>query len=228
MPSFLTQVQKGLREENALRLSASDFAKRFFCSETTLRRKLRKHGTSFTAERNTVRVQVAFELLLRGYSVEQAGRRIGLTPDHFRVVFKRAYGFPPERIKLAATVAERLRGEPMSRTEPRQAERDDRLLQKLLVDIDASHPLNEWAKRLILVGHHPERQTAGYEEALREKERAAYRRQQDIEDAIAVAAIPIDDLDRIDVTLLLDQKEHRHEQMRWRANQRRRKARGTA
>lgn len=225
MPEFLVQVREMLREENALRLSASEFAKRLFCSESTLRRRLRAQGTSFVKERNAVRSHVALELLERGYSVGQAGRRVGLTPDHFRTIFKRAYGFSPQEVGRMVAIATRLQIEPRSRSDLKRAERDDRLLQDLLTGIDVSHPLNEWAKGLVLVGHHPERQTPAFVEELRKKEHAAYLRRRDQEDAEAVMAIPVDDLGDIDVALLLAQKEHRHEQMRWRANQRRRRTR---
>lgn len=223
MPSsFLSQVREALREENGPTLSAPGLAKRLFCSESTLHRKLRKDGTSFSKERNLARARVALVLLRRGYPVEQAGRRVGVTPDHLRVVMQDIYGISPERIKLAEAVARRLLVEPKNRQELIRAKRDDRLLQELLEDIGPAHPLNGWARGLVLSGHHPERDTVAYQEELREKERAAYARKRDQEEAEVVMAMSIDELDQIDVGGLLAERDHRADHMRWRANQLRR------
>jgi hypothetical protein len=135
------------------------------------------------------------------------------------------YRCSPAAIKRIVATAERLRQEPQNRRQLEHARHDDELLQELLEDFDASHPLYGWAKDLVLLGHHPERESAEYREQLKQKERLAYIRRSHREDAEMVLAIAVEDLDEVDVEGLLDQREHRREQMRWRANQRHRRRR---
>jgi AraC-like DNA-binding protein len=222
MASIRAEVQKALRQTGGLRLSAGQIAKRLYCSESTLRRHLRAEGTSFVKERKAARAEAAFELLKRRYPVEQAARRVGLSPDHLRLVMEEVYRFSPAAIKQMVVIAERLKQEPESRRQLELARRDDELLQGLLGHLDASHPLYEWAKDLVLLGHHPERESAKYREQLKQKERLAYIRQTQRQDAEAVTALSVEDLYEVDVESLLSEREHRQEHMRWRANQLRR------
>jgi AraC-like DNA-binding protein len=223
MASLLTEVQRQLSEEGGLRLSAAQMAKRLYCSERTLYRKLSAAGTSLVSERNAARVAAALAHLKNGYSVEQAARRVGLSADYLRVVMQEALGITPEKVKQIVRVSARLEKEPESRSELARTKLDDQLLQELIGDIGPTHPLYRWAKEIVLLGHKPERDSAAYKKKLREKELAAFRRRQDEVDATAVAALELEVLGDLDVDSLLSQREHREEHMRWRANQRRRR-----
>jgi AraC-like DNA-binding protein len=227
MASIRSEVQKALREENGLRISAGGLASRLYLSESALRRHLRAEGTSFVKERRVARAEAALELLKRGCPVERAARRVCLSPDHLRLVMEAVYGFSPGAIKRLAAIADRLRREPESRRQLALARREDESLQELVGDLDASHPLYGWARELVLLGHHPERESAEYEAQLKERERLAYIRRTHRRDAAAVMAMSIEDLDDVNVSALMAEKEHRQEQMRWRANQLRRERRAS-
>lgn len=216
------EVRAALREDDGLRLGAEQIARRLHCSASTLRRRLKTEQTSFTRERRAARAEAALEILKSGYPVEQAARRVGLSPDHMRHVLVEAYGFSPSRVKQMVAIALRLRDEPESRAQLEQARRDDELLGKLIGDLGATHPLYPWAKELIVLGYHPERESASYQEELKEKERQAYIRRRQRLDAAVVSGMAVEDLEELDVKGLLMEKEYRQGQMHWRANQRRR------
>jgi hypothetical protein len=148
-----------------------------------------------------------------------------VTPDHLRVILKGAYGYTPRTISLIARVARRLEEEPSTRRDLEAAQRDDLLLQELLSDIGAGHPLNDWAKRLVLLGHHPERETAEYLSELRKRERADFeQKRQRAEAAVVMMALPLDELAEIDFAALLEDKHHARVHMLYTVRKRRERA----
>lgn len=206
-------------------MSAGQLARRLFCSESTLRRRLRKHGTTFVRERNVIRAQDAFEFLAQGHSAEATARRVGVTRDYLRVIMLQGYGYAPRKLGRIVELARRLMDEPQTLRAVEAAKRDDLALQELLGEIGPNHPLSGWAKGLVTLGYHPERDTPEYLEELRNRERAAYIRRQHREDAQAVMGLSIDDLHEVDVPYLLEVKRSSKQHMHMTANKRRRAGR---
>lgn len=206
---MLSQIHGVLRNgRDGPKLSERQVAERLFCSESTLRRRLRQNGTTFSRERNAVRAQVAFDLLQRQNPAYHVARRVGVTADHLGVIMRQAYGLSPRRISLIARVADRLREEPSSLREFEAAQRDDVLLQELLADIDACHPLGAWAKGLVTLGFHPERETVEYRNELRKRERAAFEEKRHRVEAEVVMTFSFEELSEIDFGALLEEKHH--------------------
>jgi len=219
----VTDVRAILREDsNGLRMSARRLAQRLYSSETTLRRKLRAAGTSLTHERSLARAEIALPLLQRGKSVKRVADRVGISPDHLRVTLESIYGLHPSTVQHVGRLVRTLEGEPRSLRALERAQEKDRLLQDLLADIGPDHPLASWARNLILVGYHPERESAKYRERLRVQEREAYLRARDQRDAEVVMAMADEELPDVDVSALLTQKQESIAHMRMTANRRRR------
>jgi hypothetical protein len=166
--------------------------------------------------------QAAFDLLQHGYTVEQVARRIGVTPDRLRLVIVQVYKWTPSKIRRAVRLASRTADEPHSFAELLADERADAALQQLLGDIDAGHPLNHWAKRLVMSGYHPERMTVAYRERLYKLEDMDYLSSHMSVDVRAVMQMSINDLREIDWPALLDARQKKEARVRQKANQRRR------
>lgn len=220
---MLAQVRAALREgRDGPKLTAKVLARKLFCSESTLRRQLRRSGTSFIYERTLARAEVSLDLLSAGYPVGYVARCVGVTPDHLRLIVRSRYGWSPSQIKRVAILARGLADEPTNLRDYRKAKADDRLLQELVAELDSNHPLSGWARQLVLAGHHPERDTPQYQDQLRENERLAYLRRREEIEANAMASLSIEDLAEIDVPKLLREKRNAEMHMRYVANRKRR------
>jgi AraC-like DNA-binding protein len=217
----LSQIQEAVRcGLLARRTSAWRIAQVLSCSPSTLHRRLHEQGTTLVTQINEIRTETAFELLRGGYSVSRAASSVGVSPDHLRLLMRQRYRWAPRRIKYAIELGRRLKKPPETTRAQRDATSDDAALQALLADIGPDHPLNEWARGLVLAGHHPETETDLYQRILRHNDRKAYREARERGAATAVEGMSEEELRApLDIAALLEERAFENEKIPWRANQ---------
>jgi AraC-like DNA-binding protein len=150
----------------------SHIARALYCSESTLHRTFRRHGTTFAAERNQIRVASALALLQDGLAPNRVARRVGVTPDYLRLLVVATVGMTPVQIAHVAALGVRLNRPPASFEELEHRPMADAELQRLVGDIPAGHPLATGGKKMVVDAFHPEFETVEFWESLRARYRA--------------------------------------------------------
>jgi AraC-like DNA-binding protein len=180
----LKEVQQGIAAGLRGRGAASRLVARdLFCSESTLHRVLRRHGTTYAAERNRVRTDMAVSLLKAGTPVATVASEVEVTPDYLRRLVVAKVWMTPANIARAANLADALAKPPERLSDLAQRGGAERRLDALVGDLPSEHPLAGWAKDLLWRTYLPETETQEfYAELLRRhrKERAARRDEGDM------------------------------------------------
>lgn len=158
-------------------------ARALSCSESTLHRTLRRHGTTFAVERNRIRTEVAIESLKAGTPVASVARRVEVTPDYLRRLIVAEVGMTPVQIARAATLAHDLAKPPRTFSDLSRRREEERRLDDLVGDLPAQHALAGWAKDLLQRTFLPEVETDAFFAELRrqhQRDRAARRDENDL------------------------------------------------
>jgi methylphosphotriester-DNA--protein-cysteine methyltransferase len=170
-----------------------DVAQILCCSKSTLQRVLlAAEEPSFTEIRQEAQVRIALEHLTDGRPVWLAADRAAVSADHLRVIVKETTGLTPQQIVRAAEMSATLRrwraqgpprfGSWRYREQMQRWQKIDSQLQGLLADLEASHPLANWAKQVLVEAQRPDFRTQPYRSSRRrEAERQAARIQRILE-----------------------------------------------
>jgi AraC-like DNA-binding protein len=184
--TILLETQAQVRELlGSEAVHVEDVAAGLFLSKSTLQRRLAERGTSFTAIRRRVQVDVAIERLIAGASCASAARRVGLSRDHLCRLVSAQTALQPGQIARACQLARR--AERWRRSAPPRAgtrvysERNERWrrlereVTALLAPVPASgDPLSRWACKLRRAAQRPDYRRGAY----RARARAERRREQ--------------------------------------------------
>jgi AraC-like DNA-binding protein len=166
-PITVASVEEAMRDALARgRKSIDDVAQLLFVSASTLQRRLAHEDTTFTEVRQRVQVEVALELLTKGKAAASVAEEVCLSTDHLCVLVRRAADLTPLQIVRAATLTASVQrwrrsgpptyGSPLYLTQFRKWRSIDRELRELLEDLDASHPLADWAKQMLTMVARPD------------------------------------------------------------------------
>jgi AraC-like DNA-binding protein len=77
-------------------------------SRSSVQRNLAEASTTFTAELRAARARAAVRAIYAGATVAEAAARVGLTPDHLRVVLLQEYGIAPGALRHCLRIARKL------------------------------------------------------------------------------------------------------------------------
>lgn len=181
------EIEAAIREAFSYGRSAiDDVAQILRVSRSTLERALNQpsHGcepTDFTSMRREVRLEIALELLTRGKSAGSVAEKVCLSPDYLTVVAREETGLTPKQIIRAAQLGKKVaawkregpvaQGTALYRERLRKWERIDTEVTNLLGDLGPTHPLNAWAKKLVVGLQRPDYRRQPYRNQLQAKRR---------------------------------------------------------
>lgn len=176
----LADIEQAIRSALASgRSGIMDVAQITSTSTSTLQRTLAKEGVCFSGLRRKVQLRIALRLLTSGKSLRFAASEVALTPDHLSVIIKEETGLCPRQILRAAELGGRVSrwrrqgppsyGSPLYHRRRREWLQIDAELIRLLADLNASHPLAEWAKALLVAIDRPDYRRQPYRDDLRDR-----------------------------------------------------------
>lgn len=149
-------------------------------SRSTVQRVLAAAGTTYTDELFRARTVLAVMAMGDGVAAGMAARRVGLTPDHLRVVLMRRFGIGPAGLQRCLRTERLLRSwarhPPAAHTRLYRARlgawRGRRAqLRRYLDPIPSDSPLRPWADRLLAASERPDFRTRQHRRAARDERR---------------------------------------------------------
>jgi AraC-like DNA-binding protein len=170
-------------------LTLPSIAADLHCSRSTIQRVLSSGGTTYTEELFKARRALAAMAIGDGGSASQAARRVGLTPDHLRVLLIKRFGIGPAGLQRCLRTERLLRSwtrhPPAAHTRLYRARlgawKGRRAQLQLYLDaIPAKSPLRGWADRLLAASTRPDFRTREHR-STKGEERRRHRDQFNVE-----------------------------------------------
>jgi len=157
-----------------------DVAQILLVSRSTLERAI-PEGSSFTMLRRKTQLELALIRLKRGERAQLVAEAVCLSPDRLRIMIRDETGLTPRQITYAAQALKKVEtwksagpispGTTFYRERLRRWDRIDREVTALVGDFNATHPLADWAKQLLLAIERPDFRRQPYRDQLRRRRR---------------------------------------------------------